>query len=768
VRPLFVTAIVVLSVLAGPAIGAVHVAAEQQVADPVPAPPEGNQFALATATDGEQFLTIWGSDGGRIGLNVTLVAADGRWLSSLFLPGTENAGVIGAYWTGVVYILWLNKVPGICTVTFSRNGDVLEPLTVVIPEASSRSGSIAWDGNRALMLYVSKGALTPVKVALVNGDGSLIKAGMPGPALGGVDSWGDLVPHGTTDGSRFAAVWETADYVADPGYVDGRRIVQDFHLMRITENGEMDGPRIDIGRLEINNGFGVAYGRGLYAIVAIQDPASPLPQLVRFVIDAGSGSVTRLPAIAVVGSASSIFWSGGQFVAYWRSTSGLKTLPFNGAHEDEAPETVTHLALGDMGSVVLASNGRNAFVVWVAANRLNASPVYGALFDANATAKVTADPPEVISPSWSRQYSPSIATSGSDSLVVWIEASTDIYSGRLLGARLSASGALLDAIPFEISPSVSRFSESPVIVFTGTVYLVAWVDGGFESANVVKVRRVGRDASLSVPISLGRSTYVSAATNGTTTLVVFGTVAGSGFGAVRVTGYRFDEIGNSIDQSPIVISDSGSAPRAASNGTDFFVAWNEGDDFFFDPIFSLPPNLLDVFGARVHATGAVDAAALPIAVGPSDQILAGLASDGRDYLVSYLVKDSTQSFLAAKHILRDGNLDGVTAQDDGTIVERGVDSGGVLSGDASGYWTAFNQSNGAAAIVRTDAHGAPRSEVVPYATASDTALAQIPGGAVWIAYARHVDGGAFPYTNRVFVRFATEQPDVPRSRAARH
>ncbi|HSY51454.1 MAG TPA: hypothetical protein VLC46_21800 [Thermoanaerobaculia bacterium] len=783
-RPIVVA--VLAAFLAVAARAAIRVTPEQTLLDPVAALQEGDQVPLTVATDGDQFLVFWGNyvDDNLGGMKVALIDSDGRQLSFRFIPGTKNAVFgVNACWTGSVYFAeWFDyQARTISTATFSRNGDTLQPPTVVLQGANLFGDSLAWNGNRALVLYSND----TLKGALFDADGSLIRAEIPMPSIGNGNPYSDAVPALISDGNEFAAVWQSAAFVSDPNGYMGQRLVQDFHLLRITGNGDVDGQRVDIGRVELTNGFGVAYGGGVYAIDAVQSPLSLQPQLVRFVIDAHSGSVTRLPTVDVAANGASILWSGSRFVAYWPQYSSepgqggypgdaplaLKTLSFSGAAEDTAPEPATPVAFDRLvANVVLTSNGRNVFGAW-APGQLPESPLYGKLFDGNAAATVTADPPRVVSIGWSRQFLPSIATSGTDSLAVWIDVSGDPYSGRLLGARISGNGAPIDGTPFEIAPIVPILgASSPTVVFTGTVYLVAWVDGAYDSPTVVKVGRVGRDGSLGAPVSLGQGYAVSAATNGTTTLVV----AGSAFG-LALAGCRFDEIGNSIDKTPIVISADGSNPLVASNGTDFFVAWNEGDDFYIDPIFSPPPNLYDVFGARVSASGAVDAAPLPIAIGTSDQILTGLASDGRDYLVAYSVNDYRQSFLAAKHILREGILDGATATDDGQIMARDITLGGsyfigpsgALSGDASGYWTAFTEA-GATVIMRTDLRGVPRFWLAPFGTASSLALAQIPGGLVWIAYARRVDNGRFAGTSQIFVRSAAEVPSVPRSHAAPH
>jgi hypothetical protein len=203
----------------------------------------------------------------------------------------------------------------------------------------------------------------------------------------------------------------------------------------------------------------------------------------------------------------------------------------------------------------------------------------------------------------------------------------------------------------------------------------------------------------------------------------------------------------------------------ASNGTDFFVAWNEGSDY---PYLFPPPNLLDVVGTRVSAAGAVDAAPLPIATGGRDQRLLSLASNGRDYLVAYQLDPYPSGVIATKVILREGQLDGTIASGDGRIITRDAANGIVLSGDAAGYWSAYLQLNGSGNILRLDQRGNPTSPPSPVGAAlSSVALGRLPGGAVRILYARTIDYGEFTGTSMVFFRFAGDDLAV-RWRATRH
>jgi hypothetical protein len=500
--------------------------------------------------------------------------------------------------------------------------------------------------------------------------------------------------------------------------------------------------------------------------------------LVRFVVDPRASSVTRLPVIDEsgglpnTGATAAVMFTGGRFVAYmvkYSSASSylVDTVPFSGAPEDAAPRQATVYQNAALGwySLRFASNGRNAFGVFSLQSSIYQSSIYGALLDVTASTLAGTEGAHLLSIGWSKQIAPAIAVSGNDSLSVWISDEGPGTIARLLGARLDASGAVIDRTPFEIAPSVSN--DPPMVVFTGKVYLIAWREVG-ASANVV-VRSVGHDASLGPQVTLGAGAGPAAASNGTTTLVVF-------LSNGEIVGHRFDVFGQQIDTSPLVLADGSEYHqypiKVASNGSDFFVAWNEG----IDPFQWAPPNLIDVYGKRVSATGVADAAALSIATGPADQILSDVASNGRDYLVAYRTRFSPV-IIAAKRVLREGQLAGATATDIGTIMTPYSSYSGVsLAGNgAGGYWLAYQKCCGIdgyrpetnSVVQPFDQDGSPIASPQSLTSLwSSVAMATAADGTLRIGYDRRVTEGAFAGANLVFVRSATFVKD-PRSRAAR-
>jgi hypothetical protein len=759
----FRTTLLILLIVAS-AHAAIRITPETAIVDPVRAPIDGNQTPPVIATDGDQFLLFWTTVHG---VNVAHVAADGRLLSSrLALPRT-SAHQLSATWTGLVYLAtWGDYAKNaLSAATFNANGDLLSgPISIVSGMAQTRSGALASNGRRTLLLYSYDGLA--VEAAIFDASGNLIATDRPILASG-TNFQLPGVPIVVSDGEEFAVVWRTNAFVPRAAGVRAQAdppplliLMHDVHLIRVGEDGGVIGSEIEIGRTDETADFGVASGGGLYAIVATEyhliKPGFTQARLVRFSVDARRGSVTRMPTIDIEGGPASVFWSGSRFVAFWMRSGtasfAIMTLPFSGVDEYTAPAAVTSLT-GNAASfsVSIWSNGHHAFAAWnqnTGTVSGAGSQIYGTLFDTEAFHPVTADAPTLISLGWSRQFLPVMASSTSGSLVIWIE---DGYSsGQLLGMRTDAAGAFVDRAPFEIATGVSQATA----VFAGGVYIVAWQEGD-GSAHVV-ARSVGSNASLGPRVELGAGWGVAAASNGSTALVVF---AGTG-----LFGYRFDASGRQIDTTPLVIGDGGYLPQAASNGTDFFVAWDTGSDYWQFP----SPNQVDVFGARVTAGGAVDAAPLPIATGPDDQRLAAIASDGRDYLVAYELSQYAPTAIATRVVLREGQLGGATATDQGIIIASDAAYAVSLSGDASGYWSAYLQLNGTGNLLRLDNRGNRALAAVPVGAAlSSVALGRLPGGAARLLYARAIADGEFAGTSMIFLRFIGE--DVAgRSRAARH
>jgi|GEM_PF-3259462 len=747
-RTTFFTLLIVAS-----AHAAIRVTPETGIADPMRAPLDREQNGPIVETDGNQFLVLWSN---AHGVYVACVDAEGRLVSSRLAVPRTTGEALTATWTGSVYLAtWKDSAKAaLFFATFSKTGDLLSgPVAIV--GGMVGSGGLASNGHRALLLYVD-GVSPGVRTAIFDADGRLIRTNVAIPSTENATSY----PRITSDGEEFALVWGTVK----PGLTSSGLPLQDLHILRMNEDGAAIGSPIDVGSVEQKGTLGLSFGGGRYAIAAFEShiitPGYEQSRLVRFSVDARRGSITRLPAVDTTNATNlAILWSGSSFVAFWSRyptpiTSGIDvmTLPFSGADESMAPTPVAAWTGNPAGWLIsMVSNGHQTLLVWNQSIGTGGSrsEIYSSLFHAAVPSAAAPGEPTLLSIGWSRQFQPLTASSPAGSLVVWIE---DSDTSRLLGMRTDATGAFIDAVPFEIATDVSQAA----VVFAGEVYVVAWQKPDYSA---VSARTVGGDASLGPPVSLGPGWGVAAASSGSTTLVVFSERGTS----TRLVGYRFDASGRQIDTSPLVISD-GYLPQVASNGTDFFVAWDVGSDWWQFP----SANMVDVLGTRVSAAGAVDAAPLPIATGGRDQRLLSLASNGRDYLVAYQLDPYPSGVVATKIVLREGQLGGTTATEDGTIITRDAANGIVLSGDTTGYWSAYLQLDGTGNLLRLDQRGNPTSPPLPIGAAlSSVVIGRLPGGAVRLLYARAIDYGEFTGTSMVFFRFVGDDLGL-RWRAARH
>jgi len=742
---------------------AIRVTPEMGIVDPVRAPSDGEQGLPVVATDGEQFLVLWIN---ARGVFVARVDAEGRLVSSRLAVPRAAGDALTTTWTGSAYLVTWNDFTKAARfyATFSKTGDLLSG-PVAITDRTAPIG-VASNGHRTILLYAYlDGIRQGVRAAIFDADGRLIRTDVTVPN----QENGASYPRIASDGHEFALVWTTLN----PGPTSSVSPLRDLHFRRMDEDGAAIGSPIDVGSIangpEQRDDLGFSFGGGRYAVAAFQFHRTGVDEesrLMRFVVDARGGSVTALPTIDTInGSHLNLLWSGRFFVAFWSAGGVVTTLPFSGFDESIAPTLVPTSTDSPAGSPIsMVSNGHQVLVAWSQDSGLyyggRRSEVYSALFDTPIPSGRTPGAPTLLSTGWSRQVQPLMASSPAGSLVVWIEDGNT--SRQLLGRRTDATGAFIDAAPFEIARDVRQAA----VVFAGEVYVVVW-----QKSDVPEVltRTVSLDATLGPPVSFGPGgSGVTAASNGNTTLVVF-----SENQSARLVAYRFDALGRQIDTRPIDLDAKGGDPQAASNGTDFFVAWNSGTDWSQFP----SANLVDIFGTRITPAGTVDAAPLAIANSPRDERLYAVASDGRDYLVAYQLDQYANAAVATKRVLREGQLDGTTAADDGTILAHGAAYSIALSGDATGYWSAYAagywdeySSTGNSNLIRLDKRGMPTSSAVTFTgVLSYATIGRLPGGGVRILYARPIDDGIFAGTTRILSRFAADDGlgDAKR-RAARH
>jgi len=220
----------------------------------------------------------------------------------------------------------------------------------------------------------------------------------------------------------------------------------------------------------------------------------------------------------------------------------------------------------------IASDGTNFLVVWLDGRRENGATIFGARMSASGT---VLDPVGFeISRSPLRNYTqgqgPSVAFNGTNYLVVWEDVQTT-YSADIYGARVSPGGVVLDGdgIAIATTPNVNR--RRPHVASDGSNWLVAWE----EIATAVLVKPDGTIGTpATIPLGGGIARSAAVASNGSEYLVAFQYESSSyyGVGAVRVSAQ-----GAAIDTAPFQVFNNGGVAvgnvTATSNARDFLVAW---------------------------------------------------------------------------------------------------------------------------------------------------------------------------------------------------
>jgi hypothetical protein len=331
--------------------------------------------------------------------------------------------------------------------------------------------------------------------------------------------------------------------------------------------------------------------------------------------------------------------------------------------------------------------------------------VYGSPLNANGAPPNTSG--ALITTGANSQQNPSVATDGTNYLVVWedlrnsggVTTLTDIY-----GVLLGASGDPIDAAGIALAINAEE-QRDPAVAWNGETYFVAWADkrNGAASGYDIYGARVNAAGVVLDPggklISgaLGDQVRPSVTSNGTGFFVVwadkrqqdlltFGaridaagnvvdpdgiaigtehqqwtahvTSDGSGYlvawddyqGAVkptdRVYAVRLDDKGQKIDADPIWITsmeESVRTPRVAWNGSEYLVVWNK-------PMFQT--------AARVNPNGQIlDVPGVHLGTAQNQSEAPGVVWDGYTFLVVWdLKKPSKDRDIAAARMSSEGKV----------------------------------------------------------------------------------------------------------------
>jgi hypothetical protein len=616
---------------------------------------EGSQRDVKIASSGQETVVAWiDITPGRRGAYLAKVADDGTRI-----PGTQqllvsDAARIELTWNGTSYLAFWSY--GDSTQWAINLDGQLRPLTPsrIVRNSSYLTSEVAWNGNRG-------GVMSGRYLTIMDRDGKIVRGDIESYP-GGVFASGRVA----SDGNVFFVVWQ--------GWVDEAESIAanattmtDLFVRRYTREGvPIDAEPVLIARTaRLSEAFDVAFGGNRLAVVAAE-PAGFREGTPRiYLLDPATLQITTVPtAVTQMISDTRVEWIGDRFVALW----------FRNDDDQNASSMITRTIApdGTIGTPVehttAASAGVEPREVWNGRTLVVAFdvPNYGDR-DVFATAadwrgdgassrKVVA-----LSPPW--QSLPAIATNGQESLIVWTEGyvrpvpqSSD-EPLRLAVAHMTA-GVVDGPVRFL---STSAIAVRPAVVFTGAMYVVVWMEiVAPDPFPLILMQRISTTGEVldEEPTPLARGYAAALAWNGTHVLVGW-----NSFDGVRAA--RMNRDGVPVDTVPVrLTTDSPDAALvAATNGSDFLLAWSRGYSREF-PV----PDFVDIYAARVDASG-IASPSIAVATGPLNQEQPAVASDGRDFLIAYLETEDNfaggvQS-VAVKKVLREGALDGTTAADRG-------------------------------------------------------------------------------------------------------
>lgn len=703
------------------------------------APPLGIQRPDSVASDGNDFLAVWNDrEYGRYGIYATRINAAGESRpDTQILIRRGVSALASVVWNGSAYLVFWSEGADaeLMMATVSREGRLAGPPRVLRSGATPWRHAVAAGGTQVMVAYTLLSQPPNLRALILDGSGAVVRDVLVETEINAFDS-----ASVASDGSSFVVTYARLTPSSGTQLIAARFAADGAFLMRRQVLADNFVDAVDI-----------AYGGGTYVVVVRR---AGLIAALR--IDPATLEPSAPVTLGINGFDPSILFTGSEFVAYWFTFDGLQTAVFR------AGDTTATVAspIDSEGAQLprFAWNGRNILAIWhdhrYAAANTGSGDVFAALLDRSA--RSTASDHVTVAFAPAGQTLPAIATSGLESWVVWIEQLTDAKKGRLLAARIEANGFI--AAPVELAAeAVAGFQ--PRIVFTGSAYFVVWQERVGDLLTIAG-RRLERDGLRGPVLSLGDGYVPAVAANGTTTLVVFQRNA-------DIVGVRLDAESAVIDLAPLTIAAkrSGFQPNVATNGSDFLVVWTEGSDWWQFP----SPGLRDVYGARVSGNGAVDAAPIAIAAGKPNQFGATVASDGRDFLVTYHLTLNFTDFgapveLAAVRVLREGQISGLSEATDGTVIGTGRNP--HLTRDANGYLASYVSDEGVH-VARLDAAGRRVESIATIAApGAGTAASVVSGGVVQLVCTRLFEDSVASAAERVFIRTGRDGPG--RSRSARH
>ncbi|WP_375744890.1 hypothetical protein NR800_08865 [Corallococcus interemptor] len=624
--------------------------------NPEPSLPSGDP---SVAYDGTNFVVVWRNSSD--GIFGTRVSPGGAVVGPRFT--VSNSDEIGGGPPG------LACAPTVCMVAFESIGDLATTITArrVLPDGTVLQNeaslspdlpgimsdtTVAWNGERFLVVWADArgGESTPdIYGNRVLPDGTVLdgaRSGFPIARASGVQRHPSVVWTGT----RFLVAWDDtrrggapdifAARVRDSGEVSepgGIRISTASGAQRFPRVAPQGGKSLIVWE-DLRSGHRRAWGARITEAGELVD-TSGIP------ISEGEEPEERLPFVAGGGDRYLVAWAGAvdatdEGPMYIRG----KRVSRPGEVLDDTSKLFTRAANRQEVPAV-AANADGYLVAWRETRSPDGPTVYaarmrpdGSVLDVNGIRLPSGMDPQYIQ----------VASDGRDFLVVWAEREPGGYDKNIRGARVSRSGAVLDATGISLV-TVTGDQERPAVDFFGGVYLVVWEDDRGRETGMDAFSIYGARVSTSGVVLEPDGRRFSSGLAFTSSPGV--THAGSNFlvtwseDGTPIRGARMTPGGAMLDPGGFPLLTTGpvaSVPSLSTDGTVVLVVWEQWQ--------GPNTNLSDVYGMRVTSGGTAPGTPFLIASGPLSEGNPRATFDGNVHLVVWERDDEPLSFRSVSDV----------------------------------------------------------------------------------------------------------------------
>jgi len=609
---------------------------ELSMDEPVYGSPWSDQSAPKLTSNGVDWFVVWqdyrrlGSDvfGARVSGTGAVLDPEGIAISQAAASEYEPA----VAWNGTHYLVgWQAQGVGILGARVSGTGGLVDaaPLTI---SPTGAGAAIAAGGTQFLVTwYDGRNGTNDLFCARVTGEAVVLD---PGGVPVSTAAYAQVYPAVAWNGTDWLVVWHDYRTSANDTDVYGARVSG-------TDGTVLDPSGIAISvRSGYQSDTAVAWDGTNFTVVWRDSRNRATSDDIYGARVSGAGTILDADGFAIstasnIQSDPAIAWNGTQHLVVWldpRTSGNSKVygarVTSEGSVLDPSGIAISLTAYGPWRPAV-AANGATFLAVWEDW-RNNGKDVYGARVSDAAGPLDASD--FLVSQSANAQHTPSVAWDGTNYLAVWQDERSGTYSD-IYGARLSGvDGALLDASGIAISTAAND-QWVPAVAWNGSNYLVVWEDERNSTSYAdIYGARVSAAGVVLEATGIGISTGVNdmaqpaVASDGKDFFVAWDEARGAPT-YTDILGARVSGEGTVVDTTPIVIK-AGTlgewAPALSWDGTNYLVVWYESRSVTY----------FDILGARVSGAGAVlDSPAIVISAATSDQSRPDVTWDGGNHLV---------------------------------------------------------------------------------------------------------------------------------------